>query len=130
MNCGHGTVERESRQEGRLKAFKMSLRFIYVTCENRSEALKIAKKVITDRLAACGNILGDTTSVYRWNDEIQVEQEVVLILKTRSELVEQLIAAINTLHSYECPCVVSLPIEDGNKTFLDWIARETQCEII
>jgi periplasmic divalent cation tolerance protein len=108
----------------------MSLRFIYVTCENRSEALKIAKKVITDRLAACGNILGDTTSVYRWNDEIQVEQEVVLILKTRSELVEQLIAAINTLHSYECPCVVSLPIEDGNKTFLDWIARETQCEII
>ena len=107
----------------------MSVRLIYVTCENRSDALKIAKSVVSDRLAACANILGDITSVYWWNGEIQEGHEVVLILKTHADLVDKLTAAIKELHSYDCPCVVAMPIDGGNNAFLDWIADETQNEI-
>ena len=125
----HGTVERVSRQEGKNKGLRMSVRLIYVTCENRSDALKTAKSVVSDRLAACANIFGDITSVYWWNGEIQEGQEVVLILKTHADLVDKLTAAIKELHSYECPCVVAMPIDGGNNAFLDWIADETQNEI-
>ncbi len=99
---------------------------IYVTCETRDEALKIAKIVVKDRLAACANIHGDITSVYWWEEAIQEGQEIAMILKTRSDLVGKLTERIKELHSYECPCVVALPIEGGNHKFLDWIADETQ----
>ena len=104
----------------------MSPRMIYVTCENRDEAIKIAKNVVTNRLAACANILGEMTSVYWWQGKVEEGQEVALILKTRADLVEKVTEKIKELHSYECPCVVALPIEDGNKTFLKWITDETQ----
>lgn len=104
----------------------MSPRMIYVTCENRDEAIKIAKNVVTNRLAACANILGEMTSVYWWQGKVEEGQEVALILKTRADLVEKVTEKIKELHSYECPCVVALPIEDGNKAFLKWITDETQ----
>lgn len=104
----------------------MSSHLIYVTCETHDEAMKIAKIAVGDRLAACANILGDITSVYWWEETIQEGQEVAVILKTRSDLVEKLTERIKELHSYECPCVVALPIEGGNHKFLDWIAAETK----
>ena len=104
----------------------MSSHLIYVTCETRDEALKIAKNVVEDRLAACANILGDIASIYWWEDQIQEGQEIAVILKTRSDLVEKLTERIKSLHSYECPCVVAIPIDGGNHKFLDWIVTETQ----
>jgi len=122
----HGTVDYDSRQVRKLRPLTMPLRLIYVTCENREEALKIANETVKNRLAACANIIGDITSVYWWDGTIQEGQEVALILKTREDLTEKLTAKIMELHSYTCPCVVAFPIEGGNSAFLDWIESETR----
>lgn len=103
----------------------MKTKLIYVTAAGRAEAEKIAETVVTERLAACANILDGVTSVFHWDGKICRENETVLILKTTEEKAEVLTARIKELHSYECPCIVILPIEGGNPAFLDWIGRAT-----
>ena len=99
--------------------------FCYVTAGSRDEALVIGRTVVEERLAACANVLDGATSIYWWQGALQQADEAVLILKTRAELVERLSARVRELHSYECPCVVALPIAAGNPAYFDWIARET-----
>ena len=103
----------------------MAQTLIYVTAGSRDEALAIARELVNSRLAACANILAGTTSVYHWEGEVCEEEEVSLILKTRDDLVERLVEKVKDLHSYDCPCVVSLPISGGNAAFLEWIDAET-----
>lgn len=81
-----------------------------------------------EKLAACANVLDGMTSIYRWRNELQQDGEAVLILKTRQEFVDRIIARVQELHSYECPCVVAWPIAAGNPEYLAWIERETQQE--
>jgi periplasmic divalent cation tolerance protein len=100
--------------------------FVYVTASSRDEARKIARHAVEERLAACANILPGITSVYWWEGKIQEDSEVSLILKTRRDLVDPLVARIKELHSYTCPCVVALPLSGGNPAFLDWIVKETK----
>lgn len=101
------------------------VRLVYVTAPSQEEALRLAQLVVGERLAACANVLGPITSVYWWDGKLNQEPEVALVLKTRAELVETLTARIVAAHSYECPCVVALPISSGNPPFLSWIAVET-----
>ena len=104
----------------------MTAVLIYVTTSSREEAEVIARTVVADRLAACANILSGITSFFWWDGGVQAEQEVPLILKSREELVEPLTTKIKELHSYDCPCVVAVPIALGNPDFLEWIAANTQ----
>jgi len=104
----------------------MTSTMIYVTTSSREEALRIGRDVVADRLAACANVLPGITSVFRWQGDVQEDRETAMILKTRSDLVERLTARVKELHSYDCPCVVALPITDGNPDFLRWIAEETR----
>lgn len=101
-------------------------RLMYITASNRDEALLLARILVEERLAACANVLGPVTSVYWWDGKVNEEPEVALIAKTRTDLVEAVIARVKQAHSYDCPCVVSLPIGAGNPAFLQWIAAETQ----
>lgn len=103
----------------------MATVLIYVTCQNEDEARKIASAVVGERLAACANILGTIGSLYWWEEAVQESAEVALILKTKRNLIEPLIARVKKLHSYTVPCVVALPIEQGNPDFLRWIESET-----
>jgi periplasmic divalent cation tolerance protein len=103
----------------------MSAVMVYITAGSLEEARKIGGSLVEARLAACANIFEGMRSVYRWEDEIREETEVVLFAKTRSELVDELVAWVKEIHSYDCPCVVALPIQAGNPAFLDWIAEET-----
>ena len=102
----------------------MSAKLIYVTAPTREEAGRIAETVVTERLAACANILNGVTSIFRWEGKFCRKNEVILILKTTEEKTSALTARIKELHSYECPCIVVLPIEGGNEAFLEWIDRE------
>jgi periplasmic divalent cation tolerance protein len=104
----------------------MAVTFCYVTAGSRDEALSIGRTVVQERLAACANVLDGMTSIYWWQGALEQAGEAALILKTRAELVERLTGRIRELHSYECPCVVALPIAAGNPEYLDWIARETE----
>ena len=104
----------------------MPVNFIYMTAGTQAEAQKIAAKLVECRLAACVNILENMQSIYRWEGKIQKDAEVVLIAKTTENLVSELVEKVKSLHSYECPCIVSLPIIDGHAPFLNWIHDEVK----
>ncbi|MCX7021977.1 MAG: divalent-cation tolerance protein CutA [bacterium] len=98
---------------------------MYITCADAAEAKEIARALIVERLAACANILPGVRSVYRWIGKIEEAAEVVVIAKTRARLVDALTERVKALHSYEVPCIVALPITEGNREFLGWIEKET-----
>ncbi len=97
----------------------------YVTCGSREEAVTIGREMVQRRLAACANIIDGLTSIYRWEGDIHEDPETLLLLKTRRDLAEALVEAVVALHGYDCPCVTVLPIVDGNRNYLAWIASET-----
>ena len=97
---------------------------VYVTTGSHIEAHTIAHDLVKNRLVACANIIAGTTSVFNWEGEVCEEQEVTLILKTRNNNVKRLVNKIKEMHSYDCPCIISLPISGGNLDFLEWIDTE------
>lgn len=103
----------------------MAQSILYVTCASENEAIKIGETLVGEKLAACANVLGRTTSIFRWEGKVQRENEVALILKTRTELVDAVTARVKALHSYTVPCVAAISIEGGNADFLNWIDTET-----
>lgn len=100
-------------------------RLIYITTDGTAEARMIGHALVEARLAACANILDPMTSVYWWDGKVQEGRETVLIAKTTAARVGALTERVRDLHSYDCPCIVSLPIDGGNPAFIDWIAAET-----
>ena len=106
----------------------MKTNFIYMTAGSKDEAAKIGKELVSARLAACVNILDNMSSFYLWQGEIQEDTEVVMIAKTTEERISQLIEKVKSMHSYDCPCIVSLPVLGGYQPFLNWIAEEVKCE--
>lgn len=103
----------------------MSCSLIYITAENSKEARALGRALVEARLAACANVLPGMTPIFWWEGEVQEGEEAVLIAKTRDDLVDRVIDFVKARHSYDCPCVVALPIAKGNPAFLDWIASET-----
>ncbi len=103
----------------------MTHRLIYVTASNFEEAKSIGRKLVEERLVACVNILPHMSSIYRWQGKVEEAEEVVMIAKTTDQMLEGAIVRAKELHSYECPCVVAVPIVAGNPDFLAWISGET-----
>jgi periplasmic divalent cation tolerance protein len=97
---------------------------VYVTAPDRDTALAIARAIVDERLAACANVLGAMTSVYRWDGKVVEEGEVAFIAKTTSAQLPALIARIKALHPYQVPCIVAWPIAAGLQAYLDWISAE------
>lgn len=104
----------------------MKVHLIYMTAGNKEEAKTIGKELVTSGLAACVNIVDNMTSMYMWENELQGDNETILIAKTEETRVPALIEKVKSLHSYDCPCVLSLPVSDGNQAFLNWIAAEVK----
>ena len=98
-----------------------TLRLVYVTTKDKPQALAIGRHLVEQRLAACINVLGDMTSIYRWQGTLEEASEVVLIAKTEARLVPELIATVKRLHTYEVPCVLSLPVREGNADYIAWL---------
>lgn len=99
---------------------------LYITASSELEARSIGHSLLKDRLVACVNILPSIQSLYWWNEEIQDDTETAFFAKTTEDKVERVIDRIKELHSYDVPCIVSLPIETGNPDFLKWVVEETQ----
>jgi periplasmic divalent cation tolerance protein len=104
----------------------MKTNFIYITTSSLSEARAIGSELVSRRLAACVNIIDNINSLYWWDGKIQDKNEAILIAKTKETLVQELIEKVKSMHSYDCPCIVSLPILEGNRMFLDWVMDETK----
>jgi periplasmic divalent cation tolerance protein len=103
----------------------MSSVLVYITAPSEEQALNIGRTVVGRRLAACANVFPAIRSLYWWEGRLNEDGEAVLVLKTRSELVERVTALVKSLHPYTCPCVVALPLSGGNSDFLRWIDAET-----
>jgi periplasmic divalent cation tolerance protein len=103
----------------------MAAQLVYVTAPSLAEAESLARLAVEGRLAACANILPGMRSLYWWQSKLEQADEVVLLLKTTEALVPALTKVLTEAHSYDCPCVVALPITAGNPDFLRWIADET-----
>ena len=98
---------------------------VYITAADADEATRIGEALVTERLAACVNILGPIASIYRWNGVVQRGGEVALIAKTRRDLFDRLAARVREVHSYETPAIVAWPIVEGDAGYLAWIHSET-----
>ena len=104
----------------------MEISFIYITTENNNEAKKIGMALIESKLVACVNIIDNMESLYMWEGKMQNSRESVLIAKTTQDKVDKVVEKVRTLHSYECPCIISLPISGGHSPFIDWIKEEVK----
>jgi periplasmic divalent cation tolerance protein len=98
---------------------------LYITCANREEAISLAHDLLRQRLIACANIVEHATSLYWWQGEIEQEPEVIIIAKTVASHVQKVTERVKGLHSYNCPCVVMMPIMGGNPDYIEWIRKET-----
>ncbi len=99
--------------------------FVYITAADRDEALAVGRALVEARLAACANVLDGMRSIYWWQGALEEADEAVVVVKTRKAHMDALIAKVRAVHSYDCPCIVALPIVAGNPDYLDWIAAET-----
>ncbi|MCA1813038.1 MAG: divalent-cation tolerance protein CutA [Halobacteriales archaeon] len=95
------------------------------TAGSPEEARRVAQHVLGKRLAACAN-LWPIESHSWWDGKLEQAQETAMLLKTRSALLPQLVAAIEEVHTYSVPCVVAWPIEGGSDAYLDWVEREAR----
>lgn len=99
---------------------------IYMTAGSLEEARTIGRALVSERLAACVNIIDRMNSFYWWEGQVLDDAEVVVIAKTVESLVPRLSERVKEMHGYDCPCVIALPIAGGFQPFLDWIGKETQ----
>ncbi|MFM1548419.1 MAG: divalent-cation tolerance protein CutA [Lentisphaeria bacterium] len=101
----------------------MDCRFVYMTCSTAEEARLIGRALVQEHIAACVNILGEIESIYEWQGELCEECEVAMIAKTTATRMPALIVRVKELHSYDCPCIIGLPIGEGHQPYLDWLSE-------
>lgn len=93
-------------------------------CKDKTEARKIAKKLVEQKLAICINIIDPIESIYRWKGQVRDCKESLLIIKTSSKLLEQVINKVKELHSYNLPDIISWKIDKTTSEVEKWVKRE------
>ena len=102
-------------------------KLFYMTCKNKVEANKIAYDLVKKDLVACANIIPSVKSYFKWNNKkVNIAKENILIGKTVKKNINKIITHVKKISSYECPCIVFVDINNGNKDFLSWIKSSTK----
>lgn len=96
-----------------------------VTCPDIKSARKIAEDIVKNRLCACVNIIDRIQSVFFWENRVQKEKEVLLIIKTTAAKRVRLSRRIKKMHPYTVPEIIFVEIKHGSKDYLDWVRKET-----
>jgi periplasmic divalent cation tolerance protein len=107
----------------------MSAMIVLTNAPDRAVAEKIARALVDQKLAACVNILAPCSSVYRWQGNVETAAEVPLLIKTRADIYAEVETAIKSLHPYELPEIVAVPVAHGSSEYLEWINAATVTEI-
>jgi periplasmic divalent cation tolerance protein len=98
---------------------------VFTNLPDRESALALARTLVERRLAACVNVLGGATSIYRWQQAVETAQEVPVLIKTQRARYAEVEATIREVHSYELPEIIAVPVERGLPRYLDWVLAET-----
>jgi periplasmic divalent cation tolerance protein len=104
-----------------VRALKNNYIIILVTSKDKLEAEKITQSLLKEHLVACGNIVSPVISFFHWSDKIDRAEECLIIMKSRLDLFSQVAERVKSLHSYEVPEILALPIVDASKAYLDWM---------
>ena len=94
---------------------------VLVTTPRKEEAEAVVQRLLEARLIACANIVGPVSSRFHWSGKIQKAMEYLILIKSRKDLFEKLSETVKTLHSYEVPEILALPIVEGSKAYMDWL---------
>jgi periplasmic divalent cation tolerance protein len=97
---------------------------VLMTAANREEATRIADMLVSERLAACVQVLPEIQSVYRWQGEVAREAEVLLLAKTTVDRFDELDQAVREIHSYQTPEIIALPVTAVSEPYLEWLQEE------
>ncbi len=101
---------------------------VVTTAEGQEDARRIADLLVEKRLAACVQIVGPVTSVYRWQGKVESAQEWQCLIKTRQDLLDDVSEAIREIHPYEVPEIIAVPIVAGSRDYLTWLEEQTKSE--
>lgn len=101
---------------------------VIITAADPDWLADYTRRLVEDRLAACGHNLRSIRSIYRWEGDVQEEPEARVALHTRTSLVPAIVDRTSADHPYDVPCVIALPIVGGNPEYLDWIRESTRDE--
>jgi len=104
----------------------MTAKLVVTTCENKTEALQIARKLIDEHLAACVNLVPGITSVYEWEGKVTEDTEFLLLIKTTNPAISHLKNTISQIHSYSVPELIVLDISDGLTDYLNWVMKNVK----
>jgi periplasmic divalent cation tolerance protein len=96
---------------------------VLVTAPTAEKAAELARILVEEKLAACGNVIPSIRSIYRWEGKICDEAEALLVLKVPAARLQELSDRVVALHPYDVPEVVALRIEGGNERYIDWIVQ-------
>lgn len=99
----------------------MSYQLILCTCPDQSTAEKLAHQLVTEKLAACVNILPNLTSIYQWQENIETANECLLMIKTKKDQYQAIENWIRANHPYELPEIIAVSINHGLPEYLQWI---------
>jgi periplasmic divalent cation tolerance protein len=110
--CAEGTI---------LGKHMADFQIVLSTCGDRETAERIAHRLVEQHLAACVNILPGVQSVYRWRGAVESESEILMLIKTKAALIQEVQSTIAGLHSYEIPEFLVLPISGGSEAYMAWL---------
>jgi len=97
-------------------------RIVLVMCGTLREGRRIARRVVSNRLAACVNIiLGPAESFYTWKGKLEKAREYLLVMKTKMKCLAELENEVRRLHSYDLPEFIALPMTEGSEKYLSWL---------
>lgn len=98
---------------------------VTTTTDSRKEAAELAKAAVTERLAACAQLVGPIASTYWWEGEIESAEEWMVLFKTTTDCFEALVAQITEQHSYDTPEIIATPVVAGSAEYLSWVREQT-----
>jgi len=99
---------------------------VVITAADAEWLAAFTRRLVADRLAACGQQVAAIRSIYRWDGEIHDDPEARVALHTRASLVDRIVERANAEHPYDVPCVLALPVAAGNPAYLEWVLQETR----
>ena len=101
---------------------------VLTTCPDRDSAGRLATRLVESRLAACVNVIGGVESTYRWRDQVERDDEVLLLIKSTGGALDRVGRVIREHSNYELPEVLAVPVKGGSRAYLDWLVQSVESE--